>query len=110
MKRTIGTLAFVALLALTMATTCAPRTTYNTLATVKASTDKTVSSYFLLVAQGKAPTNGVPNVSFAYNNFEVIFDASVLIASGNTNAPATTVVINAASNVAWNVTQAQLRK
>lgn len=59
---------------------------YNSLYSLEKTTQAAVDSYDTLVIQGKVPTNGVPAVSKAYNEFQASFILAVDAAQFNTNA------------------------
>jgi hypothetical protein len=99
MRKATILLAFVALMCLTMATTCKPRQTYNTLSTVRATTDSSVAAFFDLVVKGQVKTNNVPQVSMAYDMFNAVFSTAVDFARGNSNAVATEMVTSASAEV-----------
>lgn len=75
------------------------RVAYNTLASVKMATDSSVSAYFELVARNQASIAGVKPVAIAYDNFENVLTAALIVAKANTNALATANVIEAANAV-----------
>jgi len=86
------------------------RAVYNTLASVKAVTDQSVSAYFESVAKKQAPIGGVPAVARAYDNFQVIFTSAVTIASLNTETIAPPSVTSAATEVLNAITKAKEMK
>lgn len=59
---------------------------YNTLYSLEQTTTAAVDSYDTLVLQGKVPTNGVPAVSRAYNDFQAAFRVALDAVQFNTNA------------------------
>ena len=75
------------------------QSTYKTLATVGYATDTAVSTYFSGVVRGLIPTNGVPQVSLAYDTFQAVFHLAVVNAYNNTNAPAPLNVVVESQNV-----------
>lgn len=62
------------------------RTAYNTLYSVHAVTESAVDGYFTATVKGLASTNGIPQVSSAYNNFQKSFVIALDAAQFNTNA------------------------
>jgi len=81
------------------------RTTYNTLASVEATTTGAFCSYLQLAITGAIPTNSVPEVSRNYDLFKASWLAAVQIAQWNTNAPSTPVVDDAAARVVSGINQ-----
>jgi hypothetical protein len=67
-------------------TTSAQRTAVNTIGTVETAATAAVDGYFSLVVQGKAPTNGVPAVSRAYNSLQQAVKLALDVSQQNTNA------------------------
>lgn len=62
------------------------RTAYNTLYSVEATTTAAVDGYFSATIKGMAPTNGIPKVSHAYNDFQKAFAIAIDAAQFNSNA------------------------
>jgi len=75
------------------------RAVYNTLASVKATTDTAVSGYFDMVAKQQASIKGVPAVARAYDTFEVAFGFAIQMAQFNTNTVAPPSVVITSSEV-----------
>ena len=80
-------------------TTSQQRTTYNTIAATEATATATVDGYFLAAAKGLAPTNGIPTVAKAYNEFQAVMQVSVLLAQNNSNALASSNLLQELSSV-----------
>lgn len=83
------------------------RLVYNTLAGVDATTTQSVLSYYELVAKKQVSTRGVQGVAKAYDTYKTVFGTAVAVAQFNTNAPASTSVIAAASEVSSAIIQAK---
>ena len=81
------------------------RTTYNTLASVEATATATVDGYFLAAVKGLAPTNGIPTVSKAYNEFQSTMTVAIDLAQNNSNALASSNVLQELSDVVKAVSQ-----
>lgn len=95
MKRLLLTLTFAFSLAtvlittshvLTGCTTSAQRTAFNTISSVETTTTAAVDGYFTLVIKGSLPTNGVSQVSKAYNKFQGGLLVALDLVQNNTNA------------------------
>lgn len=71
---------------LTACNTTQQRTAYNTLFSVESSTTAAVDGYYTATIKGIAPTNGIPKVSSAYNDFQKAFLVALDAAQYNTNA------------------------
>lgn len=67
-------------------TTNQQKVAFNSLATLEQTTTAAVDAYDSLVIQGKVATNGVPQVSKAYNDFQVSFVLALDAVRFNTNA------------------------
>lgn len=96
MKKLILT---IGLIALAGCSTSQQRNTYNTLATTEATATAAVDGYFLAAAKGLAPTNGIPRVSKTYNEFQSVMNVSMILAQNNSNALATSNVLQELSAV-----------
>lgn len=83
------------------------RVTFNTLASVQSVTTAAYNSYLDLVLQKQLPTNSVPVVSRDYNLFQLVWNATVIVAQWNTNAPPTQPVTDAAAKVIADINQAK---
>ena len=81
------------------------RTTYNTLAATEATATATVDGYYLAAAKGLAPTNGIPTVAKAYNDFQAVMQVSVILAQNNSNVLASSNVMQELSAVVSAVAQ-----
>jgi len=99
MKTLLSLISVVAIMAMTGCTTTQQRTTYTTLATVEATTTATVDGYYLATIKGLASTNGIPQVSQAFNKFQAAFVLAVDIAQNNTNALASSALQQEAADV-----------
>ena len=105
MKKTILSLAFVALLPLFVALTCNPsqqKVAFNSIASVEQTATAAVNSYYALVINGKVPTNNVPTVSRAYNDLQASVTLAATISEAGTNAlapAALSVELNALLNL-----------
>lgn len=75
------------------------RTAFNTLGTVETSTTAAVDGYFLLVGQGKVPTNGVPTVSRDFNKFQGAMLVALDVVQNNTNALAPTSLMQLSTDL-----------
>lgn len=85
MRKLIPAIALVAVIIIGC-TTSQQRVAYNSLYTVETTTTATVDGYYLAAAKGIAPSNGVHQVSVAYNDFHVAFLVALDAAQYNTNA------------------------
>lgn len=83
------------------------RVTYNTLASVQATTTGAFNGYLTLVVQGHLRTNDVPVVSRDYNLFQLTWSAAVALAQWNTNAAASLQVTDASSVVLADIINAK---
>ena len=81
------------------------RAVYNSLATTKALADSSVAGYYDLVIHGTVKTNGVPQVSQAYNMFQATFATAVDIAKLDTNSATPPLITASLSNLLWTVTE-----
>lgn len=75
------------------------RTIYNTLGSTEATATATVDGYYLSCAKGFSDTNGIPNVTAAYNKFQGVMQTAVAFAQNNTNALAPANVVQELSSV-----------
>ena len=75
-------------------TSTSQRTTYNTIATVEQTATVAVDDYYTLVLQSKLSTNGVPEVSKAFNDLQAAAVLATSVAQNGTNnlAPANLVL------------------
>ncbi|HSS99978.1 MAG TPA: hypothetical protein VLK33_23245 [Terriglobales bacterium] len=78
-------LAFVGLVS-NGCTTNQERNAYNTLYSVQVTTTATVDGYYSATIKGLVSTNGIPQVSKAYNDFQKAFIVAIDAAQFNTNA------------------------
>jgi len=62
---------------------------YNTIYTIQKSTMAAYDNYLSQVIAGNAPTNGLPEVSDAFNKFQLSSQLAMSVVEWNTNAPAT---------------------
>lgn len=74
-------------------TTNQQTTALNTLSSLEQTTTTTYDGYLTLVIQGKVPTNDVPKVSHAYNDFQAGMVVAIVTLQGNTNALAPTNLV-----------------
>lgn len=84
-------------------TTSQQRTNYNTLASVEATATATVDGYYLACVKGLASTNGIPQVTKAFNEFQGVMQVAVLVAQNNSNALAPANVLQELSYVVASV-------
>jgi hypothetical protein len=92
--------------ALVVGCTSPSTTTYNTLSSVEATTSAAYTGYLSSVVHGIVPTNSVPVVSRDFNLFQAVMAATVAVAAQGSNAPVTTQVSAAASQVIVDITLA----
>ena len=83
---------------------------FKTLGSTEVAVTAAYSGYVDLVIQGKVPTNGIPNVSHAFNAFQSGMSAAVIAAQFNTNSIATADVAALAQNVNDAIANAKLVK
>ena len=67
-------------------TTTQQTTAFKTLSTVETTTTAAVDGYYAATIKGIAPTNGIPQVSHAYNDFQKAFIVALDAAQFQTNA------------------------
>ncbi len=90
----VSAFSFVVIFACLMGcNTTQQRTTYNTLASVEATGTATADGYFLAAAKGLAPTNGIPTVAKAFNEFQATMTLAETLAQNNSNALAPSNVL-----------------
>lgn len=92
-------LASILLFAFVGCNTTQQRTAYTTLAAVEMTTTATVDGYYLATIKGLASTNGIPQVSRAYNDFQKAFVLAVDLVQNNTNALAPAALVQEGSDV-----------
>lgn len=90
---------------ITGCSTSQQRTTYNTLSSVEATAQATVTGYYTAAAKGLADTNGIPNVTKAFNDFQVTMQVAELVAQNNSNALAPSSLVQELSAVVSAVAQ-----
>lgn len=83
------------------------RVTFNTLASVQTVTTGAYNAYLDAVLQKQLTTNAVPVVSKSYNDFQMVWSATVIIARWQTNNPPTVLVTDAATKVINSINQAK---
>jgi uncharacterized lipoprotein NlpE involved in copper resistance len=81
------------------------RTTYNTLGALEATATAAVDGYYAATIKGLAPTNGIPTVSKAFNEFQASFVVAIDLAQNNSNVLADTNLQQEAADVITAVTQ-----
>ena len=100
--------SLAAVLAVAFLIGCASqRATYNTLASVEATTTAAFDTYLNGVIKGYWKTNDVPLVSKDYNVFKLVWAGAVSVAQWNTNAVATQPVTDASAKVLADITTAK---
>jgi hypothetical protein len=86
-KLTAGTAAIAAILFLFVAcNTTQQRIAANTISSLDITTTAAVDNYYAATIKGLAPTNGIPTVSKAYNQFHKDEIIAIDLAQNNTNA------------------------
>lgn len=90
---------------ITGCSTSQQRTIYNTLASTEAAAQATTTGYFTAAAKGLADTNGIPQVSKAFNDFQAVMQVAVVVAQNNSNALAPANVVQELSVVISTVGQ-----
>lgn len=85
---TLLSLSAMVLLAVLGCNTSQQKTAYNTLFSLEQTTTAAVDAYDALVVQGKVPTNDIPKVSKAYNDFQAGMALALDAVRNNTNAVA----------------------
>lgn len=83
------------------------RKAFNTIASIETGATSSVDLYFTLVIQGKAPTNGVPTVTRAYNALQQSVKLSLTAVQGNSNALAPDYLLIESVDLANLITQAK---
>lgn len=93
-SKSVWALAFVAGLLLVACNTSQKRIGYNTIYSVQRTGTAAVDGYYSLVIKGALPTNDVPKVSRAYNQFQASVLVALDVVQFNTNAlaPASLVI------------------
>ena len=81
---------------------------YNTLASVETVTTGAFNGYLQLAVTGKIPTNSVPTISKDYNSFQQLWLGAVAVAQFNTNSVAPPIVVNASSNLLYEINVAKI--
>lgn len=104
MKRNLSILLLSATV-LVGCTSTQQRTTYNTLAATEATATAAVDGYFLATVKGLADTNGIPKVSKAFNEFQSVMQVAVVLAQNNSNALASSNVLQELSQVVATVAE-----
>jgi hypothetical protein len=96
-KRLLMTFGIVAILV--GCTTTQQTITEKTLSGLEIATTGAYDAYTALVVKGALPTNDLPKVSHAYNDFQAAEQVAVLAAQNNTNALATTNLVEESAAV-----------
>lgn len=96
MKKTLSVIVLMLMVA------CATNKTFTTLSATEQAVTIGYSAYLDLVVAGKVPTNNVPTIARAYDDFQAAMKAAVLF-SQTTNAPVTQTVIEAATTILRNI-------
>ena len=89
----------VVLLVVVGCTTTSQRTAYNTIATVEQTATLAVDDYYTAVIKGITTTNGVPQVSKAYNDLQAAGTLAALASQAGTNALAPASLVLEASQL-----------
>lgn len=87
------------MLAVPGCTTSQQRVAYNSLYSVETSTTAAYDAYLHSVVLGKVTTNDVPQVTQAFNNFQLAMQAAVMVGQFNMTNAAPSNVTALASNV-----------
>lgn len=97
----VATLAILPTAALTgcNGTPSTQKVTVNTLSSVHTTADAAFKSYLELVLNKTVATNGVPAVSDAYREFQTAFNLAIDLAHGNSNAPPSQPLLDAAAKL-----------
>lgn len=98
-KVAIASWLFFTMVGLIACNTTQQRVAYTTLASLEMTTTAAVDGYYTAVIKGIASTNGIPQVSKAYNDFQKSFVLAVDLAQNNTNALAPLSLQQEASDV-----------
>ena len=91
-------------------TTTSQRTAYNTLFTVESAATTSVDTYYGLVLKGTVSTNGVPQVSKAYNDLQAACALAAITAQNGTNALAPASIVMEASQLGTLITTLETTK
>jgi hypothetical protein len=83
------------------------RTVYNTLATIKGSTDTAFNGYLDLILKKSIPTNSFPVVTKDYNLFQTVWGVALTAAQFSTNALAPADVVSASAQVIVDINKAK---
>lgn len=83
---------------------------YQTLAALSATETAAFNSYLRLVVSGQLKTNDLPEVSMAYDAFQLAMRTAIINAGNNSNVVATVDVQNIANSFSTKVANAQQRK
>jgi hypothetical protein len=94
-------LLFVAILAAAIVgcTTSQQTTAYKTLYGLEVATTGAYDGYTAAVIKGAIPTNSVPQVSHAFNDFQAAMGVAVVAAQNNTNALASANLVTESTAV-----------
>lgn len=105
MKKLTSSLAMAVFLA--GCSTPTSTVTYDTLATTGVTVNSAYSAYLDLVVKGTVPTNSVPAISAAFNDFQGLYAAALAVAQFNPTNPAPANVAAAASNLVSKINAAE---
>lgn len=117
MKTRVQSIAAVSLLAFCLCfplvalqqgcATTTQTTTYNTLAATGQLVNGAFTAYMDLVVKGKVPTNSVPTMASAYNDFQQVYGAALTLAQYNPNAVAPSNVVASANTLVSKIALAE---
>ena len=105
MKKYIALFALAAFLV--GCTTTQQATTYNTIASIQSTAKAGYDAYIACVAKGQCATNGVPQVSDAYNKVQGGVIVAAALAQNSTNALAPAVLVQEATDLSNLIAQFQ---
>ena len=90
--------------------TASQRTAYNTIFTIEQTATVAVDDYYTLVLKGQLSTNGVPQVSKAYNDLQASVNLAIAVSQSGTNALAPANLVIEASKLGALISQLKLQK
>lgn len=96
---------FLGIITIIGCTTTQQKATFNTLYSLENTTTGVYDGYIALVAKGSVPTNGVPSVSKAFNDFQASMQVAVILAQNNINAIAPSNLVAEATSISTLITQ-----
>ncbi len=88
---------------------CATKGAYNTLYSVEKTTTAAYDGYLAAVIEGKAKTNGVPQVSADFDRFQIGMRVAVVAAQMDKNTIAPSNVVQLAGIVLHSILEAKAR-